>query len=88
MPLVYDRSKPHSADFYTQGKAQLLETDSELAKFLDTPGPGSLVVAKRKIGDMPAGSADCLQRDAEFGQYVLFEKCATCCEKPIDAFLP
>ena len=84
MPLVYYRSKPHSADVYTQGKAQLLETDCELGRFLDGPGPGSLVVAKKKRGDIPA---DYLQRDADFGHYVLFEKRATCCDKPIGAFL-
>lgn len=79
--LFYFPKKPFSADFYSQGSAQIIRSDADLMTFLSTPGEEFVAIRRNRLVEIPDEMDACLRTETEYPVYVLMEKrgsgCAT-----------
>ena len=82
-PLFYFPKKPYSADFYSRGKAQLIESDDELMDFLSTPGTELIAIRRNRLAQLPPGIDACIRLEASFPTHLLFGKIGPGCRATV-----
>ncbi len=78
--IIYFPVRPFSAEFYSRGNAQEIQTESALLEFLQTPGTEFVAIRRTRLMVLPTGVASCLRLEAEFPSHLLFEKLAEECD--------
>jgi 4-amino-4-deoxy-L-arabinose transferase-like glycosyltransferase len=78
--LYYYPRKPHSADFYSRGRAALLGSKTEFDDFLTGPGRGFIAIRSSRLADLRTDDSRCLKRLSASARYVLFAKQSGSCK--------
>jgi 4-amino-4-deoxy-L-arabinose transferase-like glycosyltransferase len=76
--LYYFPAKPHSASFYSNGRAQSVQSESELLALLTAYNTAYIAVQKGKRGKMARHVSDCLEEKMEFRDYLLMTPVPNC----------
>jgi 4-amino-4-deoxy-L-arabinose transferase-like glycosyltransferase len=67
--LIYIGSRPYSAEFYSQGKAQLATTPENIRSYLIDNQQDIFVIRKNSLGNLPEDVKANLSRIGEYGEY-------------------
>jgi 4-amino-4-deoxy-L-arabinose transferase-like glycosyltransferase len=76
--LYYFPVLPHSASFYSHGRAQALRTDAELAEYLLLKDDGLVAIRSKDANKLAPDLAPCVQMEAVVHNYVLFRPRTDC----------